>query len=159
MYSNTIKDYFQETLEVSLVNFQIREGKQYQLRLFISWSQEMIRYHHNHHHVTTILCHHVTHFFTMEKLHPSPLHGSPPSSYHPSSLNFISLPPLYIYYQQSSIEITYQGAQIGSKYVRDQRLAIASDLWEIRSNKWKIILWHSVHMTWISTDLCIKFSI
>ena len=39
--------------------------------------------------------------------------------------------------------------------VSDQR-EIASDLWEIRSNKWMRILWHSIHMSWKSVDLRIK---
>ena len=77
------------TLEVSLVNFLIRKGKQYPEIWFISWCKELSRYHHHHHQVTTLLYHHTTPILTMNHhlyrftCTPSPLHGSPPSSCHP----------------------------------------------------------------------------
>ena len=74
------------TSEVSVVNFLIREGKQYQYRWLFYWYQELSGYHHHHNNLTPLLCNHATPLLTMDHhlynltFHPSPLHGSPPPS-------------------------------------------------------------------------------
>ena len=80
------------TSEVRLVNFLIREKKNYPERWFVSFCQEMSRYQHHHYHVTPLLINNANPLITMDHhiyqvtCHHSPLHGSTPSSCHPSSL-------------------------------------------------------------------------
>ena len=118
----------------------------------------MSRFQHHHHHVTPLFYHHVTPILTMYQCHPSTLHVSPPSLFHPYTLECRSSPPIYVDHQLSSMGIYYQGAKIGSVNRRGQGLALDGDLWEIRSNKWKRTLWHSIRMTWNYLYLRIKYT-
>ena len=75
----------------------------------------------------------------------------------PLSYLCISTPPITVY-QLSIDSNSDRGANIGSEYGRGRRLATAVYLWEMRSKKWMIIIWHSVWMSWDSVDLCRKYT-
>ena len=75
----------------------------------------------------------------------------------PLSYLCISTPPITVY-QLSIDSNSDRGANIGSEYGRWRRLVNAVYLWEIRSKKWMIIIWHSVWMSWYSVDLCRKYT-